>query len=838
MLSRDNNQPGDYIVKRRVSASKKKARDFARQKEIIDSYDHYYGYYRDHKVYEKYDLNWDLFNGRLDPAHYGDAQNITVNGKEYQLSEYSITHFPLISQVSNAMYGELINRPLIATVEDNSPFAKTLYTKKRNEMLVSWFEQNIVGPTRQMMTLNWMQENGVEDVFSLSPEQQQQMQADIQARINQEVPEDILNFMNGGYRSPTQKVLQRLLDAHIRRDHIITKTHEGGKQGLVMGSEAYRVVEINGKPVFEPINTKHFTWAGSQHVEWYQHGAWCRYEEWLTYEDVMQKFGGDLRDKDIKVLEGLVEPIGGFKDDPIKDGRKDNVRKTVQYELSVNDDEYLAKYGEVDIHTQEGQSKMVTIMNAVAKKYGHQYGYGWSNYGFRVAHFNWKDQRKLYHVTREENGELKKYWVDESYERQPEDIDIKERWVNEVWEGYKIGTHAEPIYCKIRPIPWQFTSKDDPFTAELCYYGKDYNTHMNNSKNVSHLDRGKPWQLEFDIEMAALKHDLKTNVGKVFMMVMDLKPDNYTEQEWINMMRNFHILAINPNKPGSPMNRIDPALLREIDLSKMSDIANRIQLLEFAKNNLIQDMFFSQARIGSVGQYATQANIQSNTSASYNQTEHFFKTHREIVDRALTGYLKLIRYNAKKNPEMYENVLDDVGIGWLKAMPSWSPEIDVSVSGSGSELQELERLRQLMLTLSQNGMMPDTIVKLSLAETKPEILDIMDQDKREREAMRQQDIQAQQQNAQMQIQAQQEEAQRQRDFQYTMHLEKLRSQEERQQIDAQKFQLQNDVDMNQVADTIQKALLDLQFKKEEHDDKMEIEKEKLRLKEKEIDSRN
>lgn len=835
MSSKESNS--DYRVKRRVSTSKKQANDFARQKEIIDSYDYYYGYYRNNEDLEKYDLNWDLFNGRLDQKAYGDAQYVTVNGKKIKLDEYPITHYPLISQVANTMHGELINRPFIATVEDNSPFAKTLYTKKRNELLMAYFNENILQPARQMATLNWMQQYGVQDVFSLSPEEQQQMQADIERRMQQEIPEDILNFMNGGYRSPTQKVLQRILDAHKRTDFIVAKSHEGGKQGLVTGREVYRSIEINDRPVFEVANGKFFTWAGSQHVEWFQHGSWCRYEEWLTYEDVMQRFGGDLRNKDIKQIEGLVEPIGGYKDDPIKDGKKDNMRRAVQYEISVNTDEYIAKYGEVDINTQEGQSKMVTIMNNVAKKYGATYGSAWSNYGFRVAHFNWKDQRKLYRVTREENGELKKYWVDETYERQPQDVEIKERWVNETWEGYKIGTHAEPIYTKIRAVPWQFTSKDNPFTAELCYYGKDYNRHMNNSKNVAHLDRGKPWNLEFDVEMAALKHDLKTNVGKVFMMVMDLKPDNYTEQEWINMMRNFHILAINPSKPGSPVNRIDPALLREIDLSKMSDIASRIQLLEFAKNNLIQDMFFSPARIGSIGQYATQANIQSNQTASYNQTENFFKTHREIIDAALTGYLKLLRYSAKKHPERYENVLDDIGIGWLKAMPAWSPEIDVTISGSGSELQELERLRQLMLTLSQNGMMPDTIVKLALAETKGEILDIVDEDKRSREAQQQQQMQAQQQQLEMQIQAQQQEKQQERDMQYTMHLEKLRSQEERQQIDSQKFQLQNDVDMNQMADTIQKAILELGLKEKMHEDTVKLKEEELRLKEKEIDNR-
>lgn len=822
----------DGRIKRRVSYSKKVANNFERAKDIMDAYDNYYGYYRNRDNISKFDMNYDLFNGRLNVEKYRDHSSYTIKGEKIKLSDYPIVHYPLISQVANTMHGELMNRPFVASVADNSPLKKTLYTKQRNQLILDWFQNNIIAPAQNAATLEWMQRNNVQDVFSLSPEQQQEMQMQIQEQLNNQIPDDIINFMSNEFQSPTQKVLQKIMDAHVRIDDIVGKSHEGGKHAIITGREVYRIIEENETPKFDLINPKHFMWGGSQNTEWFQDGVWCRYEEWLLYEDLMQRFGQDLVNADIKQLEALAEPMGGFRDDPIKDGRYDNIRRATRYEISVNTDEYIQKYGEVNVKTKEGQAKMVQIMNNVANKYGMEYGYAFGNYGFRVSHFNWKDQRKLKRVSRLEDGEIRKYWLDETYEKQPEDIDIKEVWVNETWEGYKIGTTSDPIYTRIRRIPWQFTSINNPYTAELCYYGKDYNTHMNNSDNIAHIDRGKPWQLEFDTEMAALKHDLKTNVGKVFTMVMDMKPDNYNLQEWIDMIRNFHILPINPNKQG--LNRIDPALIREVDLSKMSDISARIQLLEYAKNNMVQDMFFSQSRIGAVGQYATQANIQSNNSASFNQTENFFSTHRKIIDKALTGYLKLLRYSARKNPEKYENVLDDVSMAYLKTMPAWNPDIDVTVSGSGRELQELERLRQLMLSLTQNGMQPDTIVKLALADNKTDILDIIEQDKTERMEQMQQQQMMQQQMQQQQLQAQLQEKQMEQEAQYKIHLEKLRSQEERTAIDSLKFQKQADVDNNNMADTIEKAILELQAKERMHEKEMQRKDRELDIKEQQV----
>ena len=70
-------------------------------------------------------------------------------------------------------------------------------------------------------------------------------------------------------------------------------------------------------------------------------------------------------------------------------------------------------------------------------------------------------------------------------------------------------------------------------------------------------------------------------------------------------------------------------------------------------------MYFNPARIGAVGQYATDKNIEVNQSASYNQTEGFFDTHRQIVEAALNVFMNRAKITYKDKPFKTSHILGD-----------------------------------------------------------------------------------------------------------------------------------------------------------------------------------
>ena len=347
------------------------------------------------------------------------------------------------------------------------------------------------------------------------------------------------------------------------------------------------------------------------------------------------------------------------------------------------------------------------------------------------------------------------------------------------------------------------------------------------------VDLGKPWQKEFDIEMTRIKKDLATNVGSVFVMMMNMKPDNWKWQDWLTTMKEAGLLMVDPHKNG--LNSLDPQLMKSLNIGKVSDIAARIQLLDFYRNNMIQSMFFNPARIGAIGQYATNTNIEASSSASYNQTEDFFETHREIVERSVNALMNRAKMVYKKNPERIRHIFDDVTYTEFILRPDfWYAETAIYFKNSSEDIRQLEFLRQRMLEFIQNGMSFEGILGLSVADTKSEISNLMRKETRRLDNIREQQIQHEQAMNQAKIEAEAQMKREEREFEYMKHRETLESQERRTVIQADQWRRQFDVDQDGVNDNILKTQLELALEELIHRDEMKLKERELDIKEKSL----
>lgn len=817
-----------FEIKRRVSHGKKIYKGKERQKEIMDVYIDYYTREDSEDRLKKFDMNYDLLNGRLDVNLYKDEAIFEIEGEKIKFDTGPVTHFPFISQIANAYHGEVINRTFKPLAKDISPMANTLRDKKWNSLIEEYLQANVVAPIEQKVTQQFMSQISEQDMFNMTPEQQMEIKNQIDNEVKTMTPEAMVNFMENEYKVPTEQAAQMLLNHEVEENRIRYKTNEGAKHAIAVGEEYYHIGIVHDKPVLTLVNPKYLKWGGSRDTEWIQDATWVTYEKWLTYEDATQKYAEVLEGKDYKELENLVGPIGRYSGSPNPD-HQTTLEKKVILEVSMNEEKYHNKFGSVNTRTKEGQSKLKRIYAAVAEKYGHEYGFGYANYGIREVHVVWRDKRKLWRVERLVDGETVKLWLGENYTKQPQDLSAKAVWVDELWEGTRLGTSTDnAVYVNVRPLPNQYRSLSNPFHVEMPYYGKKYRTHQNNSKNVSIVDLGKPWQKEFDTEMTSLKRDLKTNVGSVFVTMMSMKPDNWKWQDWLGTMKHAGLLMVDPHKNG--LNSLDPQMMRSINIGKVSDIVGRMQLLEFYRSNLIQAMHFNPARIGAIGQYTTQKNIEASTGASYNQTEGFFETHREIVERAITALLNTSKMVYKKNPERIKHIFDDVTYTDYVLSPDfWYSETGIYFKNSAEELRQIEALRGRMLEFIQNGMSFEGILGLTLVDTRSEMTNLMRKETNRLDRIRQEQQQAAQQAQQAQIQATAEEAQQARNFDYMKHKEVLESQERRTVIQADQWRKQFDVNQDGENDQITKTNLELALKKAIENRKLDIEEEKLKI---------
>lgn len=820
---------GDEI-RPRVSREKKEANNFARQIQIMDYIDVYFGDQRDPDELSRFDINYGLFNGDLDVNLYEDPICFNIEGQKVKLEHQTITHYPIISQVARAMLGELKARPFRPVAKHLGAFAQSAKNKKWNELLRELLQQEIMIPLQEEITTEYYRNQNIRDIFSLSPEEQQQMQADISKRIKARTPDEIIDFMENDYQTPTQKGAQQLLNYLVSHLNIKSLQEEGFKHAIITGREFYYIGERYDEPVLELLNPKYLKYStGGNNNVWVQDGDWAKYEQWFSYPQITQRHSPHFNKMHWKELEDYLEPIGGYVGgDPLPDPRKDRVMERTMYELST-DSMIAKKYGDIDIRDKKGQKDIREVYDAVIKKYGMDYGTPFSHFGIRESHIVWQDKQKLYKVTRIERGKEVTRYFSEHYEPRNEDIKVVEVWANQVWEGTKVGSKDNnEMYINIQPIPGQHLSIFNPWQVKLPYVGREFDTHMNNTRNVAPIDLGKPSNMEFDTLMANIRHDMATDIGKVFLMIMNLRPENMNWQEWFSTMKNGKLLLANLGKRG--LNQFDMNMLKVHDLSRASDLAGKIQLAETFRQNVFQDMYFNAFRIGQGNQqYATNQNIQQTQAASYNQTEPFFDIHREVIEAALNQLMNRAKIIYKDKPFKAAHIFSDAERLDLDLSGSFQyEEVAIEFKISAEEIRKVEELRQRMLEFIQNGMSFDGVLKLALAETTSDIVNIFKNENKRAEQLRQEQIQLQQQQFEKQMQAEYGEKEKQRMFEQQQSREQLASQEARALVQSETLRKAEDVDGNKEADL-------LTAKKIEVKSREKIELAKLSRKDRELD---
>lgn len=816
-------------LKVREKRYNKEKQNFQRQIDIAESID--FGYlsaYRDEGRVEKHKINYDLFNGRLDVSLYDDETCYSILGEEITLGNKAVTHYPLISQVAHAKLGEMINMPFIMSVKDQTPLKESFEQREYKKLIEQYIQLNYIAPAEKLVQEKVAQMIPQEQSQMFTPEELQQLQGQMDQEVKALNPQEIYEYMENDYRTPVAKQAQEVTDYLVEQLEIKQKQDEGAKHAIVTGEEYYLVDTHNDDLIFDALLPSSVSYGGSAETEWVQDMSWAKIERWLSVEDATQKYAEYLSEKDWKEIYEYVEPVWGsgkkngvFADDPTS-----YQTRRVMYEMSENGGHWTRNVeGDLNYKTHEGSSNLTNIYSRILQQYGP--GSKMSDYGIRECTIYFRDKMLLKKVKRWEDGEVKTYIFGENYRPVEEDLEVAEFWVDEVWRVVKLGTKNN-VYVKVEPIKYQFRSLSN-YKVELPIYGRAYNTHRGMSRNVSLVDLGKPYQQEYDLEMHALKHDLGTNIGRIFIFLKGLKPQEQTWQEFMTNIKDFGIVIADTNQKG--VNSLDPNLIKSIDASKMPEIAARVQFLESIRQNLYRAMFANEATLGQIGQYATNGNIGSQQAASSVQIEPFFDMHRQIIEKAVSALINKARLFYKENPEKIRNILSPSSYAELEAgLAFWYTELGVSFDNSGRTLRQIEIIKANVQSLIQNSFGPEASIELLLANSTSDIMNVVRKGtKRFQEQQQQaQEFQAamEQQKAQLNMQLKQQDYA----FQMQKQAESLQAGLQRAEIQSRSFQLANDVNEDNENDLLVKAREDRAAAQKIHEDKMKIELLKLNKK--------
>lgn len=805
-----------------VSDKKKRANDMALAKDFMDYFD------MANELSEgriaRLNENFNLHAGRWKEIEdINPSVNITLGNENVVLGSGKLNHYPIIDRVSKSAVSDLIMRPLIPVIRDNSSKARNHRERVRLERVQSFFQNTVIQPELQRITQEYDQSNGIQDPMSLPMEAQKQREFDIERRFRQETPDEIFTYLQR-LHTPDELVAEAVLKEGLRYVKAKQKFDIGAENAVITAEEYYRVGIINNMPHMEALNPKWVVWGGSEHTEFVEDGQFAKYVQYLTPEDVITKYSHHLMKKDVKRLSDLYSEIPGYS----YDKRRERTDRGIQRRLVDLFADNPELQDGVNVRTREGQSKLRNIYAQLT--HGSREGYG-----IRECYITWRWLRRVKFVTRKVDGVLETFIRDEHYRKDPfaGDIEVIERAIPQTWHGIKLG---EEFYIDVGPIPGQYNNINDPFDVKLGIFGGRYNTYQNNVRNASLIDLGKPWQYKYNVLMKKMEEHQATDIGKVFLGTTTMVPKGWTWAQWYKSLFLAKTAIVSNHREG--LNSLDTSIFRSIDLSRTVDIGNDLRQLEYFENKIITSMYYSPQKIGDISQYATNRNTQVAIQGVDRQMYRFHNRNRLIKENVLNSFLQTCLHVYKDNEDVKSTIFDD----FLKTHYELNfnttgfSNFSLTVVDDFKESEKLEQMRQLALTFLQNGMTAGQLSAIMNAESMSELqqmLEDMDrkvEEEREAEFKREESlIEKQRQSAQAQLQLQQEflkaEADRERETKTRLA-----------EINSLQLENANDVNRNKVNDALERAMLDVESR--EKIKKMDIDHDKeMKLKEFELEER-
>lgn len=632
--------------------------------------------------------------------------------------------FNIIRPKVDLLIGEETKRPLNFRVIRTSQEATSEMQEKEKQMILQYIEAAITA--------------------RMSPEEAQQFQQQLQSGEIMP-PEQIAKYMDKDYKDIVENTAYHSLTYLREKLDLDNEFIKGWKDGLISGREIYYVGVLNAEPYAERVNPICFSYDKSPDLDFIEDGSWCCRKMRMPITEVYDRYYDKLEEKDLDKLEEMIGSTPGRNL-----GDRSPVDMGIQ--LRIYDNPIF-----------EGAGK--SLVN--------------------VWHCCWKSFKKIFYVTTtDEVGQPQINIVDETYQPVGNEVSVEPDWIIEVWEGYRAGSD---LYFGIQPIEYQHVSIDNPNSQKLPYCGAIYSN--TNSKPRSLVSILKPLQYMYIVLWYRLELAIARDKGKVVNMDITQIPKsmNISPAKWMHYLSSVGVNFINPyeegwNIPGREGGK--PAQFNQItalDLTMSNVIAEYIQLMDKIEELAGTISGITQQREGAVSSSEMVGNVERSVVQSSHITEPLFWVHNQCKRRVLNMLLNTAKGAWEETgKQKLQYIFDNGERAFLDITPKFYYEdMDVFVSDTSKDLENIQKLQQLIQPAMQNG--------ASLLEA-AEILtndnfNIIKQKLKDMQT-RQEQIQQQQQEAEAQQQQQLQQMQNESKQQELMLQEA--------QMDLQRYQIDQD----------------------------------------------
>ena len=343
----------------------------------------------------------------------------------------------------------------------------------------------------------------------------------------------------------------------------------------------------------------------------------------------------------------------------------------------------------------------------------------------RVYHVVWKSFTKIGVLTyMNELGQPEQMEVDDTYKLQKEkgDISIEWLWINEVWEA----TQLEDKYILGGgPILVQRNALNNPSICKLPYNGRILGYRNNDIQ--APVKAGLNYQILYNIFHYRFELLLAKNKDKLLAMPLSLLPDGdgWDTDKFMHWIAADGMLFYDDAKP-----KIAALLsgIKSIDMGLGNYMDKMWQHMVGIKQEWWDEIGMNRQRYGDSFASDGKGNTEQAIFRSSIQTADMYRQFDKTLETDYTGlldYSKLAWINGKKG--MYINsdrrrvflTMNQEDI--IRYMTN---EFGVFVGNTTEELENLERSKNLLQTMGQNGLGADHMIGILNAKSMSKVQEL------------------------------------------------------------------------------------------------------------------
>lgn len=574
------------------------------------------------------------------------------------------------------LLGEYPRRPFLWQVKNMGEDGYSTYKEQEKKAIQDNFTQHFYQAVLQQEEQNGRQ---------LSPQEQQQLQQQVP------LPAEVQTQFQSSFIDLIAIKGQKWLNRKVEECEVRRKLHRCFKHWMIAG-EAYTFKGIeHNSLMYKDISPLQLDYDKSVDTDFVEDGEWavCRYL-W-TASDVVDHFYEELSTKD-----------------------------------------------QQDIDTRYRFSSAAGFYSSLRGMYGS----GNTINKIPVFHVQWKGRKKIGFLSYldMETFQYVEEVVDEDYKiDRDRGEQVEWRWVNEVYEGWRIGADhgATAMFPRYRALPCQRNEMNNHSSCKLSYNGRKISDL--HSENTSPLEIGIPFQIMYIIVTYILEKTLAKSKGKIFLFDHNAIPKSMGAEKFFYYCEALGYGALNRNQVGVDKSWNQYTV---VDMSLFEQIEQLIKLQEYFKQQWDDVLGIARQRKGetysSDGQGVNERAVFQSTVI----TDMIFIPFEEFQERELQGLLDFAKFlTAKGDRSLIED--DDLGTMAMEIFPEdlSLTQLGVRMINATEEMNKLNQAKQVAVGMVQAKVKTSQVLEVLNAVNMADLM----QKIKELEAL---DVQISQQTAQ------------------------------------------------------------------------------------------